>query len=1175
MRFDYLNLKAFGHFTDYKLSFDPMKNFTIIYGPNEAGKSTILRSINDFLYGFPAQTNDSFLHDNKKLRIAGQLKKKDGQTLEYIRRKGNKNTVLDINEKAKDEMQVNQFLNGISQDHFLNMFALNHDRLREGGESLLQSGGNLGESLFSAASGITVLRKVFEELEKKTNELYKKRGTTPHLNKLLIEEDNLKKEIAQYQLKIQAWKKLENTFNEGKNEIDKIITKIQNLRREQEKLKRIKLTLPKIARLKDLVQKLEELGEVPSLPDNIKELRQEAQQKLELGKKEKKKAEEHSKVLENELASITIPDGLIEQSVLIDALYRELQSFQNNERNLPVLLGEKERLQEEVISLMKEIDVCNANLEKIDMYHLPAEKKETIRELCKQKPLLDQEMSKIESELNELEDELELKVIELNKLSNLPNISKLEAVIDRVKRGGDIEKRIRDLTVEYQQLEKQIQSEIRLLPLWNGTYKELLELPVTCLNETIKKFAQDQADLLQKQQKIKDMIINQEEAIERYEERIRAIESLTEIPSEENLLTARNLRDQGWHLIKTKLETGIWEEGIEAFTKGEKVETVYEDTVRNADDIADKMRLEASKVGEKNKCLSDIESCRTKIEELKNKEFSINEKLVEWENAWKELWEPLGLIPLSPDEMREWLEKYNKIIAMVQDYQKSEAFINELKEQKQQFKQALIKALSEFVQVSENQTVDELLNLAEEKYKKIQTELNKKNNLNERISEIKGKIRRISNNKKDITSKLKDWNINWIAAVQGTNISENTSVAVAESLVERYENCAKAYDELKKVEKEIEILQGQISDYRERVKDVLLHVSHIIDSQNTEIAVNKLYEALQKAQQDLFSKQNIENQLKKLKSDIERAIFDIESANSTLNSLFVQAQCNTVEELEKVEQSFEQMKKYRSDKQALEEDLLQIGNGLSLEQIMTEAESIDQDSLQGEIDEIARKLEEFDLVRSQLEQAHGAIKKEYEEKIKGNNTATVEAEQRKESIHAKISSLTEQYIQIKLASTLLQKGIEYYRSQNQDPIIRRASELFAKLTLQSFSGLTVDYDEKDQPILMGIRAENGERVAIEGMSDGTKDQLYLSLRIASIEKYATENEPLPFIVDDILVHFDDFRSKETLRVLLELSRETQIIFFTHHARLVEIMKEVASDNKYQLIEIQSNAMVEV
>ncbi|HKV08129.1 MAG TPA: hypothetical protein VJ725_08335, partial [Thermoanaerobaculia bacterium] len=47
-------------------------------------------------------------------------------------------------------------------------------------------------------------------------------------------------------------------------------------------------------------------------------------------------------------------------------------------------------------------------------------------------------------------------------------------------------------------------------------------------------------------------------------------------------------------------------------------------------------------------------------------------------------------------------------------------------------------------------------------------------------------------------------------------------------------------------------------------------------------------------------------------------------------------------------------------------------------------------------------------------------------------------------------------------------------------------------------------------------------------------------------------EPLPFIVDDILINFDDERSAATLKVLAELSKQTQVILFTHHERLKEM-----------------------
>jgi uncharacterized protein YhaN len=139
---------------------------------------------------------------------------------------------------------------------------------------------------------------------------------------------------------------------------------------------------------------------------------------------------------------------------------------------------------------------------------------------------------------------------------------------------------------------------------------------------------------------------------------------------------------------------------------------------------------------------------------------------------------------------------------------------------------------------------------------------------------------------------------------------------------------------------------------------------------------------------------------------------------------------------------------------------------------------------------------------------------------------------------------------VKLASRILRNEIERYRQQHQGPLLERASEHFAVLTRGSFAGLRADFNEKDEPVLVGVRS-NDERVYVEGMSSGTRDQLYLALRLASLEKYMESAEPMPFIVDDILVHFDDERSSATLGVLAELASKTQIILFTHHRRLVE------------------------
>jgi uncharacterized protein YhaN len=84
------------------------------------------------------------------------------------------------------------------------------------------------------------------------------------------------------------------------------------------------------------------------------------------------------------------------------------------------------------------------------------------------------------------------------------------------------------------------------------------------------------------------------------------------------------------------------------------------------------------------------------------------------------------------------------------------------------------------------------------------------------------------------------------------------------------------------------------------------------------------------------------------------------------------------------------------------------------------------------------------------------------------------------------------------------------------------------------------------------------------MSDGTCDQLYLALRVASLEHYFVSHEPMPFIVDDVLLSFDDERAASALSVLKEMSAKTQIVFFTHHRHLVELAKDAA---KVSVVEI--------
>jgi uncharacterized protein YhaN len=106
------------------------------------------------------------------------------------------------------------------------------------------------------------------------------------------------------------------------------------------------------------------------------------------------------------------------------------------------------------------------------------------------------------------------------------------------------------------------------------------------------------------------------------------------------------------------------------------------------------------------------------------------------------------------------------------------------------------------------------------------------------------------------------------------------------------------------------------------------------------------------------------------------------------------------------------------------------------------------------------------------------------------------------------------------------RPIESHRgTSNAEPesIDRRAGELFQLLTGGSFIGAEEELDDRDNPRLVG-RRDSKRTVSIEGMSKGTRDQLYLSLRLAYLEGYSKEVEAADFIGDDLLTSWDEKRT---------------------------------------------------
>lgn len=152
-----------------------------------------------------------------------------------------------------------------------------------------------------------------------------------------------------------------------------------------------------------------------------------------------------------------------------------------------------------------------------------------------------------------------------------------------------------------------------------------------------------------------------------------------------------------------------------------------------------------------------------------------------------------------------------------------------------------------------------------------------------------------------------------------------------------------------------------------------------------------------------------------------------------------------------------------------------------------------------------------------------------------------ELERQKALVDGRIALLKDWQAALELSLTTLEAAKNELQRRFAPQISRRAQELFSRLTGGRYNRLTLGTD-------FGLQVAAQEDVTLHSAqypSDGTVDQLYLSLRLAVAEALTPE---APLILDDALVRFDDDRLKIALEVLGQEAKEKQVLLFTCQSR---------------------------
>jgi uncharacterized protein YhaN len=1140
MRVLRLDLIAYGPFTNAVLDFRE-SGLHIVYGPNEAGKSTALRALRHLLYGIPERSTDAFRHPFPKLRIGGLLQSPDGRTLEIVRRKGRSGTLRRPDDTPVAEEELASFLNGSDARFFNTMFGIGYEDLVAGGSDIVRGGGDLGRLLFAAGTGSAPLTRVLGELQAESAALFLPAGQKPQINEALGRLKQLRGELAEAQLTGADWARHERELGlalHAKEDVERAIVAAQT---GLHRIERFAQAQPAIAARRESLKGLEAVRDAVLVPEDFGDRRSHAVMRLRIAENERDQADGALSSVRAALAGLGDFRPVLAHAEAIEDVHQELGSQRKAARDR---VGLDTRCSTHRTEARRILASLRKDVALQDCERLRVRKAEAVRiqELGGEYERL---VGRIESTRARL-PELQARSHAVEAM--IVQIPAARPVFELKERLSECEPALaaaRQLEATRAEAESRMRGCIDAaakLGLTVSELRELSRLPVPG-DDTITVF-QERFERIEQRITALDSEIrqNRSDALD-IERRLEEVRLEREVPSEEDLTAARLAREAVWREIRRRME-GL----SQAVENAADVANGYEAAVRAADHLADRLRREADRVGANARLTSELSAVLAQGEDLRREHTELEDRLRAVIRDWEAHWDPIHVRPGRPREMQRWAGEYALLLARTVQALEEGARCDRMQSDVLTASRSMQLVLSELGEPCPDEGILDLARRArsivasEEEADRRRAELER-----ERLR-LGGELQAAESRLQADHADLRRWQAEWAAAVEPLGMGSDARPAQAGVVMEELN---RLFDHLK----EADILQQRLDGidrdaaaFRDKVQRLSAAVDVDPAGGQAEAVALELQRRLTAAREAQSRRQALLRQAEDAETRSKTAQATIAEVGAILQALCSEAGCASPADLPAAEHRSAERRRLEARLATESERLLQLCGGAALEDFIREASALDPDAIETEAARLREDIRHLGARKSELDQ-HIGIERGELNRMDGSDRAARLAE----DVQAVIGGLEhdiERYARLRVAAAVLGRAIERFRERNQGPILRRACEMFKTLTCGSFEGLRAEHVD-DRPVIVGLRP-GGENVPVEGMSEGTADQLYLALRLSGLEHYLDREPAMPFIVDDLLIKFDDERAAAALETLSELAARTQVIFFTHHRHLLDI-----------------------
>lgn len=1142
MRFDRFDLIRYGKFTGRSMHFAPrLQDFHLIVGPNEAGKSTLRAAILDLLFGIEVRSTMGFRHPMNELRLGAAISQ-GGQALEFERAKAQKNTLRCPGDTVLPDTALHPFLGEANRAFFDQMFGLDHTRLIEGGNSILKAEGNVGQVLFQSAAGIASLGRVRDALDKEADSLWGPRKANDRAYYIAAAAyEKASATLKEATIRTGVWSQAQEQVAQLEQAEAGQQQQHGHLRKQRARLERIRRTAPYLRALRENEQSLAALGPVIDLPETAGARVDAARRELAMaqGRLQQHQAEEAE--LAAALKSLSIDAAIL--AVENDVLTLEERRLQTAAHETDISHG-----QQEIAALWAAIRQACTQLgwacesEEGLSARLPTRLvRRELGALARRHSGLEQTLRAAEQAERARQTEMANVSARLQHLAAAAIAPELRAALTRAQSHGNAQESLQRHEHALAKAETALQQAQQALATGPRESALLAALPVPPAPAIERQLRERQAWVLQ-QSSLAQRLHQERSEIAASALELEYFQATHQPVTHEAVQAARQQRDALWQALR-RTEAKL----ASAFTP-------FEDSLVRADQLADACLRDAEAAAELQTRAHALAKARLSLQSLEAEQAGLTQALSRQEADWQQQAQALGLAGLPLENLPAWLLQRQEVLARADAVHAARAELDYLQRSLDLSRQQLAHALGAAdLACPAEASLEVLCAQAQAHMQHTEKNLVQRDTYQTQLHEAQTLLASLHQTSQESRAALASWQQDWQAALARASLEAGSDLGTVEGALELADEMEDKLAKIRQIRLErIAAMQASLDALAQQAGALVLQVDPALAGQPAARIARALTQRLAEARASQQAHHRCQKDLMNVAQQVREAQTHIAQTETGLQPLLDKAQVTCLEALEQAIARSDQKRKLEAARQQARIALRNSSDGLTRELVTVEVDAADPDQVQAELAQVEHDLSACVAQLSALA-AERARAQQERDRI-GGSDAAARAEAQRQEAAAQMADAAERYVRVHTAARLLRWAIDRYREEKQGPMLARASAIFSQLTQGGFQRLVVDF-EREPPTLQGQRASE-EFVAIAGMSDGTRDQLYLALRLAALELHLEQATPLPFIADDLFINYDDGRCRAGLEALAHLSRRTQVIFLSHHDHLVSLVQEV-------------------